>query len=266
MASTCGRAGGGAGRGGEGRVGCVGGPGLGGAPTGAAATAQARYATAWCSTAWRSTAQRRAAQRTSSKKMMHAFLARAIWNSSRTCGAGRWSQGKPGLAGRRLCQPSQKCLAKASTSMAAASAGGRPHAQASCATCRQQCTAPRRAAPRAGWERGRQAGQRSAPPHHAGPLPDIFLDQLAANHADEAGVGAVGHRARQQRLACARSGAGGGGLEGWTSMWLRLRGSATGQKSARPRHGGPPHSTHNPGRCTAAHCGVHAGRPTGSGL
>ena len=48
-------------------------------------------------------------------------------------------------------------------------------------------------------------------PHHAAPLPDVLLHQLAARHADEGAVGVVGHRARQQRLAC---GPAGGGEEG----------------------------------------------------
>ena len=43
---------------------------------------------------------------------------------------------------------------------------------------------------------------------HARTLADILLHQLAADDADEAGVRAVGHRARQQRLARACSGPG----------------------------------------------------------
>mmetsp|Transcript_18451 Transcript_18451/g.46679 ORF Transcript_18451/g.46679 Transcript_18451/m.46679 type:complete len:312 (-) Transcript_18451:612-1547(-) len=37
--------------------------------------------------------------------------------------------------------------------------------------------------------------------HHARPLANVLLHQLAADDADEARVGAVGHRARKQRLA-----------------------------------------------------------------
>ena len=43
------------------------------------------------------------------------------------------------------------------------------------------------------------SGNHAVPPPH---LADVFLDQLGADHPDEAGVCPVGHGARTQRLAC----------------------------------------------------------------
>lgn len=48
------------------------------------------------------------------------------------------------------------------------------------------------------------AGQLEQFSHHAGALADVFLDELAADDPDEAGVGAVGDSAGTQRLAGAR--------------------------------------------------------------
>lgn len=50
----------------------------------------------------------------------------------------------------------------------------------------------------------RWLGHPPPPTHHAGALADVLLHQLRPDDADEAGIGAVGHRSGQQRFACER--------------------------------------------------------------